>query len=88
MTALNIQNEYETWRKSEREKLAEASQLITLKEFCKRTSTAESTARQWISTGVLRAVSANSHHLRIPVSEIERIFRPVQPTKVVTGKAE
>jgi excisionase family DNA binding protein len=56
-------------------------QLLTLKEFCRATATAESTVRGWISEGRLTALSANGFHLRIPVSEIERVFRPIVKTK-------
>lgn len=55
----------------------EVPRYITLQQFCETTATGESTARQWIAEGRLRAVSANGHNLRIEVSEIARLFQPV-----------
>jgi Helix-turn-helix domain len=72
----SINDELESLRRGERERMATAARLVTLQQFCAITSLAESTARQWIKTGRLRAVSGNAHHLRIPISEVDRVFRP------------
>lgn len=53
--------------------------FITLMEFCRVTSTPESTAREWIRTGKLRVVSPNNYHIRVPVEEIDRMFIPKTP---------
>lgn len=55
-------------------------QLIDLKTFCERTMTSDTVARQWIAEGKLKAFSPNGTRratLRIPVTEIERLFQPV-----------
>lgn len=52
-------------------------QLIDLKTFCERTMTSDSVARQWVAEGRLKAFSPNGKTLRIPVTEISRLFQPV-----------
>ncbi len=53
---------------------------LTLQQFAEATATGESTIRQWVQEGIIKAYSANGHNLRIPASEIERVFQPVQPS--------
>jgi excisionase family DNA binding protein len=66
---------------------APVPQFMTLQDFSKLTATAENTIRQWIRQGKLRAVTANGgHSLRIPVTEVTRIFKPLKPSKNPEGQ--
>jgi hypothetical protein len=61
--------------------------FMTLQQFCEVTATAENTARGWVRDGKLRAVTANAgHSLRIPVTEVTRIFQPLKPSKNDEGE--
>jgi len=74
----SINDELDTWRKADgmAATAAQLPQLITLQEFCALTSTADSTARQWIDHKMLNALVGPNGRIRIPLSEIARVFRP------------
>jgi hypothetical protein len=77
------QQQLEAWRQESLRVPFDAAQvptlpkLINLKTFCERTSTCDTVARQWIREGKLKALSPNGKTLRIPVTEIDRLFQPV-----------
>ena len=52
---------------------------VTIEQFCERAQLAESTVRQWIAAGRIRAVQAGGDGgiIRIPVGELSRVFSPV-----------
>jgi hypothetical protein len=50
--------------------------FISVEKYCLRTDQAESTVRQKIAAGEIRAVT-DGNVIRIPVSELSRIWQPV-----------
>jgi excisionase family DNA binding protein len=56
-------------------------QLVKISEAAEATSTAETTLRQWVRAGKLRAYSANGKDLRVRVDDVLALFAPVSYTK-------
>ena len=77
------QQQQEAWRQESLRQCYDTPQvptlpkLISLAQFCARTSTCDTVARQWIREGKLKALSPNGKTIRIPESEIARLFQPV-----------
>jgi excisionase family DNA binding protein len=55
--------------------------LVKISEAAEATSTAETTLRQWVRAGKLRAYSANRKDLRVRVEDVLALFAPVTYTK-------
>jgi excisionase family DNA binding protein len=66
----NAQDSLRGWQPAE-----EIPQLVKLSTFCKLVDISDVTGREWITSGKLRAVRCGSM-IRIPVSEIARLFVP------------
>jgi excisionase family DNA binding protein len=59
---------------------ASLPKYLDLRAWCEQTMISYTTARQMISDGRLRAVTANGGKtFRIPVTELTRVFTPVKP---------
>ena len=56
--------------------------FLTPQQFCEATAMGESTVRAWIAEGKVAALSPNGGaSLRIPITEITRVFLPVAPAE-------
>jgi excisionase family DNA binding protein len=59
--------------------MAEQREFLKVSEVAQRLGVHENTARNWIDDGRIDAIRPGPRTLRVPVAEVERLARPLEP---------